>query len=193
MEVDIVLRDVRRWTQNLYLSENLRRRDEFGDKRIRKLGQLFIEIGGMIDTEYIKYRKQFSVRKRLVRFMKDKFSQITNETQQKLKSLKNKQNDDKNNNNNDEKNNVDNNNKNKSKNKKKRKKRKKSQKNNNNNNNHNKDKKKKRKKKKEDNKRNVIFEEKPSHIRCHTIDVGMMKLNEHTPTLSHNKSVDLEY
>ena len=192
MEVDIVLRDVRRWTQNLYLSENLRRRDEFGDKRIRKLGQLFIEIGGMIDTEYIKYRKQFSVRKRLVRFMKDKFSQITNETQQKLKSLKNKQNDDKNNNN-DDKNNVDNNNKNKSKNKKKRKKRKKSQKNNNNNNNHNKDKKKKRKKKKEDNKRNVIFEEKPSHIRCHTIDVGMMKLNEHTPTLSHNKSVDLEY
>merc|ERR1711902_92856 len=94
MEVDIVLRDVRRWTQNLYLSENLRRRDEFGDKRVRKLGQLFIEIGGMIDSEYIKYRKQFSLRKKFVRFMKYKFGQITNETSQKLKNLKNK--DDKN-------------------------------------------------------------------------------------------------
>jgi len=87
-EIDIVLRDVRRWTQNLYLSENLRHRDEFGDLRIRKLGQLFIEIGGLIDGEYIKYRKQFSFRKKLVRFMKNKFGQITNETSQKLKSLK---------------------------------------------------------------------------------------------------------
>eukprot|EP00483_Globobulimina_turgida_P013724 UN13750 len=83
MEVDIVLRDVRRWTQNLYLSENLRRRDEFGDSEIRKLGQLFIEIGGMIDSEYIKYRKQFSLRKKFVRFVKYKFGKITNDTSQK--------------------------------------------------------------------------------------------------------------
>ena len=87
-EIDIVLRDVRRWTQNLYLSENLRRRDDFGDLRVRKLGQLFIEIGGLIDGEYIKYRKQFSLRKKFVRFMKNKFGQITNETTQKLKNLK---------------------------------------------------------------------------------------------------------
>ena len=87
-EIDIVLRDVRRWTQNLYLSENLRRRDDFGDLRIRKLGQLFIEIGGLIDSEYIKYRKQFSLRKKFVRFVKNKFVQITTETSQKLKNLK---------------------------------------------------------------------------------------------------------
>merc|ERR1712032_874986 len=86
-EIDIVLRDVRRWTQNLYLSENLRRRDDCGDFRVRKLGQLFIEIGGLIDSEYIKYRKQFSLRKKFVRFMKTKIGQITNETSQKLKSL----------------------------------------------------------------------------------------------------------
>jgi len=97
MEVDIVLRDVRRWTQNLYLSDNLRRRDDFGDERIRKWGRIFIEIGGMIDAEYIKYRKQFSLRKKFVRYLSKKFD----ETSQKLKSLKNntkgdeQQNDDK--------------------------------------------------------------------------------------------------
>ena len=85
LEVDIVLRDVRRWTQNLYLSENLRRRDDFGDERIRKWGRIFIEIGGMIDAEYIKYRKQFSLRKKLVRFLSKKLD----ETSQKLKNLKN--------------------------------------------------------------------------------------------------------
>ena len=155
MEVDIVLRDVRRWTQNLYLSENLRRRDEFGDKRIRKLGQLFIEIGGMIDTEYIKYRKQFSLRKKFVRFMKYKFGQITNETSQKFKSLKNKQqsiedNDNKRN-------------KKKTKTKTKSKTKTKTM-------NKNKKRKKKKKKKKKKN--------SPSHIRCHTIDVGMMNIDK---------------
>merc|ERR1711972_39136 len=47
-----------------------------------------IEIGGLIDSEYIKYRKQFSLRKKFVRFVKNKFGQITTETSQKLKSLK---------------------------------------------------------------------------------------------------------
>lgn len=173
MEVDIVLRDVRRWTQNLYLSENLRRRDEFGDKRIRKLGQLFIEIGGMIDTEYIKYRKQFSLRKKFVRFMKYKFGQITNETSQKFKSLKNKQ---------QQQSSVEDNDKEKKRNKKKK--------------NVGKKKKKRKKKRNKENRNEIeeIQEERPSHIRCHTIDVGMMnKLNTNTPTLSQNKSVDLEF
>merc|ERR1712060_816429 len=85
MEVDIVLRDVRRWTQNLYLSENLRKRDDLGDESIRKWGRIFIEIGGMIDAEYIKYRKQFSLRKKFVRFLSKKLD----ETSQKLKNLKN--------------------------------------------------------------------------------------------------------
>ena len=176
MEVDIVLRDVRRWTQNLYLSENLRRRDEFGDKRVRKLGQLFIEIGSMIDTEYIRYRKQFSLRKKLVRFVKYKFGQITNETSQKLKNFKNKQSS------------IEDDNHSSSSKKRKRKK----------NKNHNDQHRKKKKKKNKRKKKKTKKQERPSHIRCHTIDVGMInKLNDdnnkNTPTLTPNKSVDLEY
>ena len=172
MEVDIVLRDVRRWTQNLYLSEDLRRKDESGDLRIRKFGQLFIEIGGMIDTEYIKYRKQFSLRKKFVRFMKYKFGQITNETQNKLKSLKsgNKQNA-----NTDDKNTKQ---KEKENRKHKHKKRKK--------------KRKKRRKHNVENQEMIPFHpyqrepDQPAHVRCHTIDVNIMKQLSHDQTLELN-------
>eukprot|EP01083_Nonionella_stella_P064298 167438_1 len=73
--------------QYIQQSEKLRRRDEFGDDKIRKMGKLFIEIFCRIESEYIKYRQQFSLLKKFVRFMKFKFGQITNETSIKLKNL----------------------------------------------------------------------------------------------------------